>query len=97
MGEDQNSQGEGGLGGPMHSRLSTLCGHPCCHGFTFLGLAEGKSLWGGSGWAWAVVGAGGSTTQGSLGSPEHCFIQQFQSAVLKAKTFTGRKTESRNR
>lgn len=59
----QNSLEEGGLGGP-----APCMAVPAATG-AFPGLAEGKLLWGGSGWGWAV-GAGGSRTRGFLGSPK---------------------------
>lgn len=78
MEEDENSLGEGGLGGPTRSRLSTLCGHPLLPRICFSGAGGGKSLWGGSGWGWAVAGAGGSMTQGFLGSPSAVSSSTFK-------------------
>lgn len=52
---------------------------PCHHGCAFLGLAEGKSLWGGSGWGWGTVGTGDSRTPGRLGSSKHVSKHGFKS------------------
>lgn len=61
---DQNILEEGGLGGPAsHVAIPAAAD-------AFPGLAEEKLLWGGSGWGWAMVGAGGSRIRGFLGPPK---------------------------